>query len=93
MEICIITLERYKKSLYSTHKAYCNGLKTSLKSGDLSTHESYDIWMIIKRLELVFNLKTEDTNKYILGFLESDRIQDFELAIIQINLLYPSAWS
>ncbi len=89
MEICTITLDAFKRSVYNTHQGYCRGLLRSLRENDLSKREKYDLSEIFAHLDLIFGMDEKETSGYILGYLESERYDEFERVIRLTKDLFP----
>jgi hypothetical protein len=89
MEICTVTLETFNGSVYNTYQGYCRGILRSIKHDELSNREKHDLAVIFDRLELIFGMSIDDTNNYILEYLESERYLDFEKVVRVTKDLFP----
>ena len=89
LEICSITVDLTRKSPYYTHKAFCKGLLRSIKAENLSGWEKASLVKIFERLEHIFGFQSAEMNDYILAYLESDRIEEFERVVLMTRMLFP----
>jgi hypothetical protein len=89
MTICEASLKRFKKSGYSTYTAYCTGLLRSIRVGNLSKSEKFDLIQILQELDLMYGMSEDDNNYYILAYLESGRCGEFQNVVEMTRILFP----
>lgn len=87
--ICEVSFKTFKKSEYTTYNNYCKGLLRSIKENYLTKREKIDLSVILNEMDLIFGMDENETNRYLLEYLESDRCSEFEKIVRLTNDLFP----
>lgn len=87
--ICEVSFKTFRESEYSTYNNYCKGLLRSIKENYLTKREKMDLSIIIEEMDLIFGMDENETNRYLLEYLESDRCVEFEKVVRITNDLFP----
>lgn len=91
LTICEAAYQRFKASNFLTFSSYCRNLSTSLALKNISYKEHQDLFHIINETDKVFCMSKEETNKYILDFLELENITDYERCVRLDEEYYPNS--
>lgn len=89
MSICEVTSKRYSQSLYTNYASYCKGLLDSLRDGKLSNTQKWHVIAVLEELEIIYAFTTDESNDYIIRFLESGRCENFLTVVLETRHLFP----
>lgn len=89
MSICEVTSKVYSKTLYTNYASYCNGLLNSLRDGKLSNTQKWHVIAVLEELEMIYAFTTDESNDYIIRFLESGKCEDFLRVVLETRHFFP----
>jgi hypothetical protein len=91
LTICEAAYDRFKAGRFLTFRSYCNNLCTSIGLKNLSYNEKQDLLFIVNMLDKVYGMSFDETNKYILDFLNLENIQDYEKCVRMTEEFFPTS--
>jgi hypothetical protein len=93
LSICEITVKNYKKTNYLTYINYCNLFRVSINDKSLSAKETQQLISILDYLKKIYGLTDVESIDYILKFLESDNILDYQRCVEMMEVFYPKSFN
>lgn len=89
LTICEVSIKLFEESEYSDYNDYCESLKLRMKDNTLLRKQSSNIMSIVNHLYTIYALNREESIEYIIKFLNSDKIKDFELSVRVFKIFFP----
>jgi len=90
LTICEAAYNRFEKGRFLTFTSYCKNLYTSIDLKNLSYNEKQDLLFLINMVDKIYSMSYDETNKYILSFLNLENIQDYEKCVRMELEYFPS---
>ena len=89
MTICEVSFDLFRETDFVTYTRYCNAMNLSLQEGKLSSRDKYHLIKIIDRLDAIFCLEEELTNKYVTDYFALGEYNKFEMAVRMTKEHFP----
>jgi|688.fasta_scaffold627313_2 hypothetical protein len=91
LTICEAAYERFKAGKFLTFSSYCNNLYTSIEFKNLSYSEKQDLLFIVNMVDKVYGMSFDETNRYVLNFLQLENIHEYEKCVRMTDEYFPTS--
>lgn len=93
LSICEKSLDLFKDSYFSTYLGFCNTLRSSMETADLSRGDLYVIYEIDDYLRKIYDLSVEESNQYIADFFLLEKYLVFEKPVRLISEYFKNSFN